>query len=90
VEDNSLLTFDLEEEHTPGWDQFAVNEKKFGYQSGWDENLYTVKLDKNKARITEAQAAKIAREIEQGNTSNPHLAEERGQVVDDSGVSKSG
>jgi hypothetical protein len=37
--------------------------------------------------IDEATAARIAREIERGDTSNPHLAEERGQAVDDSGVS---
>jgi PAB1-binding protein PBP1 len=40
--------------------------------------------------ISEAEAAQLAREIQQGDTSNPHLAEERGQVVDDSGVSKLG
>jgi hypothetical protein len=37
--------------------------------------------------IDEETAARIAREIERGDTSNPHLAEERGQEVDDSGVS---
>lgn len=36
--------------------------------------------------IDEATAARLAREIERGDTSNPHLAEERGQEVDDSGV----
>lgn len=36
--------------------------------------------------IDEETAARIAREIERGDTSNPHLAEERGQEVDDSGV----
>lgn len=37
--------------------------------------------------IDEETAARIAREIMGGDTSNPHLAEERGQEVDDSGVS---
>lgn len=36
--------------------------------------------------IDEETAARIAREIMGGDTSNPHLAEERGQEVDDSGV----
>lgn len=36
--------------------------------------------------IDEETAARIAREIMQGDTSNPHMAEERGQAVDDSGV----
>jgi LsmAD domain len=78
--------FGLEEAHTQGWDQFAVNQQKFGYRTGWNEDFYTVKLDKDKCGIDEATAARIAREIERGNTSNPHLAEERGQVVDDSGL----
>eukprot|EP00878_Enallax_costatus_P045228 GHUV01054273.1.p2 GENE.GHUV01054273.1~~GHUV01054273.1.p2 ORF type:complete len:104 (-),score=23.79 GHUV01054273.1:9-320(-) len=75
------------EESEPGWDQFAVNESKFGYQTGWNEDFYTVRLDKNNCRIDEETAARLAREIEHGDTSNPHLAEERGQEVDDSGVS---
>lgn len=36
------------EDGESGWDQFAVNERKFGYQSGWSENYYTVPLDKTK------------------------------------------
>jgi len=27
------------------WDQFKLNEKKFGVKTTWDENLYTTKLD---------------------------------------------
>lgn len=71
------------------WDQFAVNEKKFGVQSSWDENLYTTRLRKDDpdfmAKYQEAD--KIAREIEsQGYNGNIHLAEERGINVDDSGM----
>jgi PAB1-binding protein PBP1 len=40
--------FALEDSGEQGWDQFAVNRKKFGYESGWNEDFYTVKLDKNK------------------------------------------
>jgi PAB1-binding protein PBP1 len=39
--------FGLEEASASGWDQFAVNERKFGYQTGWNEDFYTVRLDKN-------------------------------------------
>eukprot|EP00879_Flechtneria_rotunda_P008966 GHRR01009388.1.p1 GENE.GHRR01009388.1~~GHRR01009388.1.p1 ORF type:complete len:818 (+),score=319.97 GHRR01009388.1:195-2456(+) len=78
--------FGLEDSHEPGWDQFAVNQRKFGYQTGWNEDYYTVKLDKTKCGIDEDTAARIAREIERGDTSNPHLAEERGQELDDSGL----
>ncbi|KAG7866791.1 hypothetical protein KL918_002986 [Ogataea parapolymorpha] len=71
------------------WDQFEVNERKFGIQSTYDEDLYTTKISKNapdyEQRLKEAE--KIAREIEsQGHNGNIHLAEERGIIVDDSGV----
>ncbi|KAG7828593.1 hypothetical protein KL920_003730 [Ogataea angusta] len=71
------------------WDQFEVNERKFGIQSTYDEDLYTTKIPKNapdyEQRLKEAE--KIAREIEsQGHNGNIHLAEERGIIVDDSGV----
>ncbi|KAH0446054.1 hypothetical protein IEQ34_025110 [Dendrobium chrysotoxum] len=32
-----------------GWDQFAVNEAKFGVKSNYDETMYTTKLDKSGA-----------------------------------------
>jgi PAB1-binding protein PBP1 len=49
-DDNSLdpNLYALEDSGDGGWDQFAVNRKKFGYESGWNEDFYTVKLDKNK------------------------------------------
>ncbi|KAK9452912.1 hypothetical protein V1511DRAFT_513417 [Dipodascopsis uninucleata] len=71
------------------WDQFAVNEKLFGIQTTFDENLYTTKLDKSHPdyKRREAIAAKVAKEIESSSHGgNIHLAEERGLVVDDSGV----
>lgn len=40
--------FALEDSGEGGWDQFAVNRRKFGYESGWNEDFYTVKLDKTK------------------------------------------
>ncbi len=49
-DDNSLdpNLYALEDSGESGWDQIAVNRKKFGYESGWNEDFYTVKLDKNK------------------------------------------
>lgn len=70
-----------------GWDQFATNQSMYGVHTTYDENLYTTKLDKVSSKISEAEAARIAREIERGltNSTNRHMAEERG-YVDDSGV----
>jgi len=69
-----------------GWDQFATNQSMYGVHTTYDENLYTTKLDKVSSKISEAEAARIAREIERGltNSTNRHMAEERG-YVDDSG-----
>ncbi|AAS50227.1 AAL139Cp [Eremothecium gossypii ATCC 10895] len=77
------------EDHAEEWDQFAVNEQKFGITSTFDEYLYTTKINKGdpnyETRLKEAD--RIAREIEaQGTAGNVHLAEERGIVVDDSGM----
>jgi PAB1-binding protein PBP1 len=49
-DDNSMdpSMFALEDSGEGGWDQFAVNRNKFGYETGWNEDYYTVKLDKNK------------------------------------------
>lgn len=67
------------------WDQFAANEKKFGVKTDFNENLYTTVLDKSAAdfKKKEEQAERLAREIEKGSASNPHVAEERGQKVYD-------
>lgn len=72
-----------------GWDQFAENERLFGLKSNFDENIYTTKLDKSHPlyQQREAQAARIAKEIESQIVKNAHVAEERGAVwVDDSGM----
>jgi len=65
------------------WDQFQANEKKFGVKASFDENLYTTSLDKNTVdKKKQEEAERLAREIEGQATSNMHLAEERGQVVE--------
>ena len=50
-------------------------------QTSFDEDLYTTKLDRKRAGISEREAARIAREIEGGKTGNAHMAEERGQIA---------
>ncbi|ODV97306.1 hypothetical protein PACTADRAFT_49039 [Pachysolen tannophilus NRRL Y-2460] len=94
-EDSSSTTFGgLEDEtlknsNSSSWDQFAVNEKKFGITSSFDEELYTTKISKDSPEYQQRLkiAEKIAKEIESSSyNGNIHLAEERGIVVDDSGI----
>jgi LsmAD domain len=67
------------------WDQFERNKALFGVETTFSEEFYTTKLDKSTAKISEAEAARLEREIlsaaRQG--SNSHMNEERG-FVDDS------
>jgi hypothetical protein len=66
----------------PGnWDQFAANKQLFGVETKFDESVYTTQIDKSKLGISEADAARIAREIESKVSSNPHVAEERNQKL---------
>ena len=64
------------------WDQFEANHRKFGVKTSFNEDQYTTKLDKSKAKISVAEAARIAAEIESAKTSNVHLAEERGHRLE--------
>mmetsp|Transcript_14143 Transcript_14143/g.40080 ORF Transcript_14143/g.40080 Transcript_14143/m.40080 type:complete len:619 (+) Transcript_14143:229-2085(+) len=84
----SLEDLSLNETSYHGWDQFAVNSKMYGVESSFDEAIYTTTLDKRGSKISEAEASRIAREIERGQMAptNRHLAEERGLAVDDSGM----
>ncbi|KAJ7284976.1 hypothetical protein C8J57DRAFT_1709285 [Mycena rebaudengoi] len=72
------------------WDQFNVNEKLFGVKTSFDEDAYTTKLDRNGPNFKERErkAQQIANEIVGAGSSNPHIAEERNQTVDDSGVNE--
>ncbi|KAL7752413.1 poly(A)-binding protein binding protein [Sorochytrium milnesiophthora] len=79
----------LEDDHSSArWDQFAVNESKFGLTTDYDEEFYTTKLDRQSEtyRKREKDAVRIAREIESATTSNVHMLEERGGVIDDNDV----
>ncbi|KAJ8903294.1 hypothetical protein NDN08_004403 [Rhodosorus marinus] len=64
------------------WDQFAINKKKFGVTTSFDENEYTTVLDKSTPDFKEKEqaAAKIAAEIEGKSTKNLHMKSERGQL----------
>lgn len=72
------------------WDQFAVNEQMFGVTTSFNEEYYTTKLDRSAPDFKEKErkAQRIASEIVGVPTVNPHMAEERGAVIDDSGVNE--
>jgi len=61
------------------WDQFSANKQLFGVDTKFDESIYTTMIDKSKSGISEAEAARIAYEIQNQSSDNPHMAEERGQ-----------
>ena len=61
------------------WDQFAANKSMFGVDTSFDETMYTTSIDKSAGGISEAEAARIAREIQSSVSANVHMQEERGQ-----------
>jgi PAB1-binding protein PBP1 len=64
------------------WDQFKANEKLFDVRATFDENLYTTELDHSQVDARKRlEAQRLAKEIEGTASSNIHIAEERGQVV---------
>nr|GAT60766.1 predicted protein [Mycena chlorophos] len=83
-------TFGVGSASKGNWDQFNANEKLFGVKTSFDEDAYTTKLDRNAPDFKERErkAQRIANEIQMAGTSNPHVAEERNQNVDDSGVNE--
>ncbi|PPQ99133.1 hypothetical protein CVT24_009323 [Panaeolus cyanescens] len=83
-------TFALGSNSGASWDQFTANEQLFGVKASFDEDVYTTKLDRNAPDFKERErkAQKIANEIINAATNNPHIAEERGHVIDDSGVNE--
>ena len=79
--------FSLESSNSGTWDQFATNSHLFGAKSTYDENLYTTAIDRSAPsyRRREAEAERIAREIEGSTSSNAHMREERGQALENDG-----
>ncbi|KAL8953189.1 MAG: hypothetical protein Q9222_000924 [Ikaeria aurantiellina] len=64
------------------WDQFQANEQRFGLRSDYNENIYTTSIDRSHPDYhrREAEALRIAQEIEGGQADNAHVREERGIV----------
>ncbi|KAF7588334.1 hypothetical protein BBP40_005862 [Aspergillus hancockii] len=65
------------------WDQFEANERLFGTTTSYDENMYTTSINRSDPtyRQKQADAARIAREIEGTEVDNAHMREERGLLV---------
>lgn len=61
------------------WDQFKTNERLFGLSTDYDETMYTTAIDRSARSYKDraARADKLAREIENSETTNSHIAEER-------------
>ncbi|KAH8994929.1 hypothetical protein EDB92DRAFT_1795000 [Lactarius akahatsu] len=76
---NDDITFGAGSSGHAGWNQFTANEKLFGVKTGFDEELYTTKLDRSGADFAEREkrAQALANEIMRGPASNPHILEER-------------
>ena len=77
----------LESSGRGDWDQFEANSRLFGAASTYDENLYTTQIDRSAPSYSrrEAEAARIAQEIEGTSSTNPHMREERGQAIENDG-----
>lgn len=73
------IDMSLGDPNDSSWDQFAANERMYGVQSTYDENIYTTAIDRNtpEFRRKQAEADRIAREIEGSAPANAHVAEER-------------
>ncbi|KAN0120664.1 pab1 binding protein [Russula decolorans] len=88
---NDDVTFGAGSSGHVGWNQFTANEKLFGVKTGFDEELYTTKLDRSGADFAEREkrAQALANEIMRGTTNNPHVLEERVMNnAEDSGVNE--
>ncbi|CAI2177489.1 19956_t:CDS:10 [Funneliformis geosporum] len=74
-----------EQSSNVSWDQFAANEQLFGIKTDFNEEIYTTKLDRSRAdfKERERQAIAIANEITRSSTTNVHMLEERGFIVEE-------
>eukprot|EP01091_Cochliopodium_minus_P014468 TRINITY_DN490_c0_g1_i2.p1 TRINITY_DN490_c0_g1~~TRINITY_DN490_c0_g1_i2.p1 ORF type:complete len:194 (-),score=38.28 TRINITY_DN490_c0_g1_i2:25-606(-) len=64
------------------WDQFKMNEEKFGYISTYDFLNYTVPIPLTLSEEQKMRAQQISLDIENEQTTNLHEAEEKGLNVD--------
>lgn len=85
---DTKVDMSLETTTSAGWDQFETNARLFGATSSYDENIYTTRIDRSDPtyKQKEAEAARIAREIEGTDVENAHVREERGLAPADSGA----
>lgn len=87
--DNSWLTGSIDGDMNSsngaaGWDQFSANAKLFGVKNTYNEEMYTTKLDTSALSSEQRnRAATLAKEILSKETTNVHIAEERGLSVND-------
>ncbi|KAL2919503.1 poly(A)-binding protein binding protein [Polyrhizophydium stewartii] len=83
--DDQGVALSLDDAPSGHWDQFAANESLFGVKTDFKEEIYTTVVDKSDPnfRKREAEAARLAAEIERAPAYNRHVVEERGLAVDD-------
>lgn len=76
---DSSINMSLDDSGAAGWDQFAANANMYGVESTYDENVYTTALNRNHPQYKQrqAEADRIAREIESSLPADAHIAEER-------------
>ncbi|KAL2872145.1 putative PAB1 binding protein (Pbp1) [Aspergillus lucknowensis] len=84
---NTDMSLESTSTATTGWDQFETNARLFGATSSYDENIYTTRINRSDPtyKQKEAEAARIAREIENSEVENAHIREERGLLGADVG-----
>lgn len=88
-EPNTAVNADMSLEPSGGtWDQFQANEQLFGVKTDYDEDIYTTRIDRSTPdyRQREAEAQRIAQEIEGSSANNSHIREERGLTNEDDGL----
>ncbi|EGP83104.1 uncharacterized protein MYCGRDRAFT_111497 [Zymoseptoria tritici IPO323] len=75
----SSIDMSLGDPNDSSWDQFAANERMYGVQSTYDEDIYTTSINRQNPEYKrrQAEADRIAREIEGSAPANAHVAEER-------------
>ena len=83
--DDSVAAGGLESQGSVGtFDQFEVNERKFGVKYSYEEEQYTTKLDRSKLSAAQKKKAdKVTRDIMRKKSSNVHVMEDRNQLKGD-------
>ncbi|KAL4809706.1 hypothetical protein BDV18DRAFT_83842 [Aspergillus unguis] len=87
TDDSVDMSLESTSSATKTWDQFETNARLFGATSSYNEDMYTTRIDRSDPtyKQKEAEAARIAREIENSDVDNAHVREERGLQAPDAG-----